>query len=607
MPICEQCGAEDAKQRCARCGASWYCSRECQRIAWKAGHKVKCVTKEAAAPSQARGTLVSTADRRSYPADPLDVAAAGAGGEEEECAVCLEGLRYAQTLPCGHRFCRKCVCGLREHGVGAAQLCPLCRGPVPDATQRLHTEACAIQVKIAAWMQRRVASRDEHVDARMLPAGLKGELRRAEQLLADALALDESNPAVHWGLAQGARMRRDMAAALRHFQRVAALQEAQPAGVVGGDGRHHPHLEVARTHYAMGAFGAALAALRKAIGAQDTAPAQALLAEVQMEAGDMVGAFAAARRATRLDGSDPDLWFLLGTVADDGAVRDYPAAERAFRRALELDPRFVDALCNLGVLLKDTQGGSQRSLAEAEALFRKALALRPTCPSGLINLGSLLARGGGPRGQQPDFGGAEALYRRCIAAHPREVMVHYNLGNLLSRQGRHAAAAACYRCVLELDGEHYDALLNLGNVLHKAGGAQNCADAESAARAAIKLRPAESAPYVVLSDICRARGDHDGCAEASRRTVELEPGNDNFWRVFAMSLFECVGPMLGRSMTNEGVDTMLGRLAEAQQAMRRAGLISGTNDRDKQFMRQAAELAGHLSTAKAESAAKQQQ
>ena len=32
-------------KNCARCSGAWYCGRDCQVAAWKAGHKLDCVSK----------------------------------------------------------------------------------------------------------------------------------------------------------------------------------------------------------------------------------------------------------------------------------------------------------------------------------------------------------------------------------------------------------------------------------------------------------------------------------------------------------------------------------------------------------------------------------
>ena len=71
---------------------------------------------------------------------------------EVECAICLDALPQPQTLPCGHRFCRGCVASMRERGAGATQVCPLCRGPMPDA-QRLCLEAMRMLTQFERWQK----------------------------------------------------------------------------------------------------------------------------------------------------------------------------------------------------------------------------------------------------------------------------------------------------------------------------------------------------------------------------------------------------------------------------------------------------------------------
>ena len=121
---------------------SWYCSLACQRKHWKAGHKHKCVKadKAEAAHAVAAPPAVSAATQSGGGAS----AAAGGGARAvaggEECAICLDALQQPQTMPCGHRFCRGCVASMRRHGAAVAQVCPLCRGAMPDA-ERLQMEA----------------------------------------------------------------------------------------------------------------------------------------------------------------------------------------------------------------------------------------------------------------------------------------------------------------------------------------------------------------------------------------------------------------------------------------------------------------------------------
>ena len=122
--FCEACGAPGAKFSCGRCSEAYYCNSACQKEAWKMGHKLKCV-KNAANAAKAPGATALAPTAAAAPRS--------GGGNEEECAICLEALQQPQTMPCGHRFCRGCVTSMQRHGAAVAQVCPLCRGAMPDA------------------------------------------------------------------------------------------------------------------------------------------------------------------------------------------------------------------------------------------------------------------------------------------------------------------------------------------------------------------------------------------------------------------------------------------------------------------------------------------
>lgn len=55
---------------------------------------------------------------------------------------------------------------------------------------------------------------------------------------------------------------------------------------------------------------------------------------------------------------------------------DFPSAEIAFRKAIEIDPKFAEAYANLGSIL-----ANQKKLADAIPAFKEAIRLQPNSPA----------------------------------------------------------------------------------------------------------------------------------------------------------------------------------------------------------------------------------
>ena len=132
-------------------------------------------------------------------------------------------------------------------------------------------------------------------------------------------------------------------------------------------------------------------------------------------------------------------------------------AERAYRGALEENPRNPDALHLLGLLAH--QAGDNRAGAD---LIRRAIAIQGGRAVYHFNLGVVLAAAG-------DAAGAENAYRSCLALAPERAEAHNNLGLLLHQRGALSEAAESFRSALAHESRHAEALANLGRVLQDLG------------------------------------------------------------------------------------------------------------------------------------------
>ena len=125
------------------------------------------------------------------------------------------------------------------------------------------------------------------------------------------------------------------------------------------------------------------------------------------------------------DTDDPEEWYNLACDLEAVSPEE---AERAYRRAIELDPEYIDALINLGHLAH-AAGRTE----EAELLFRRTIEVDPDHPVGWYNLGVALE----DRGRRKE---AVAAYLEAVRLSPGHASAHFNLSRLYEGMGAKAHA-----------------------------------------------------------------------------------------------------------------------------------------------------------------------
>jgi tetratricopeptide (TPR) repeat protein len=168
-----------------------------------------------------------------------------------------------------------------------------------------------------------------------------------------------------------------------------------------------------------------------------------------------------------------DSYYNLGTIAHEEG--DIAAAEEYYRKALAVDPDYVEAYNNLGLIIDKAHGDPQ---------------------------------------------GAIPLYEEVLRRYPDQVDALINLGNAYHALGRTAEAVACYRRVLEVDPYNSDARHNLGVVLSRSEGGRVEAPGG---------RPPAAPPPVegLLLEAGRRekQGDLEGARDVLRRALQADPVN----------------------------------------------------------------------------------
>jgi len=150
---------------------------------------------------------------------------------------------------------------------------------------------------------------------------------------------------------------------------------------------------------------------------------------------------------------------LTGAVAVAG--KDYPVAERAYRKAMELDANRPDTAAGLAHVLVASEQG-EKGIAEAEQLLANA----PRTIGAYVLLGTLHEEL-----KQPQK--AVAVYERAVVDHPENWIMNNNLAYLLSEQSSSPAeldkALELAKKAQLLDPENSAVLDTVGWIYYKMG------------------------------------------------------------------------------------------------------------------------------------------
>ncbi len=129
-------------------------------------------------------------------------------------------------------------------------------------------------------------------------------------------------------------------------------------------------------------------------------------------------------------------WFSLGSELEISSPAE---ARDAYRRAIELDPRHVEAHVNLGRLLHEAS-----ELAAARSHYLVALEHAPENVVAIFNLGVVLEDEG-------ELDGAATAYRRALTVDAQFADAHFNLARLYEHSDKQRALRhlAAYRKLTE--------------------------------------------------------------------------------------------------------------------------------------------------------------
>ena len=174
------------------------------------------------------------------------------------------------------------------------------------------------------------------------------------------------------------------------------------------------------------------------------------VAKVFAWAGKLEEAERLASQATQWMGANAESCYIRGLAA---STRGDPAASiECYRNALEINPDYVDALYNLGLLL-----ARDGRVDEAIRQFSRVLTLRPHHTQAHNNVGAALAS----RGR---LSLAVSHYRMALKIDPQNANAHYNLGLAMAVEGDTKQAVKHLRSALRAQPDHRKAREKLAKI-----------------------------------------------------------------------------------------------------------------------------------------------
>ena len=214
-----------------------------------------------------------------------------------------------------------------------------------------------------------------------------------------------------------------------------------------------------------------------------------------------------AAAACRGKPADPEAHYLAGKAAL--ALRDYPHAVSALRRATELAPHRAGFHHDLGLALREL--GEKRA---ALAAFQRAIALQHDHVPAIFHAGQLHAEMG-------EVEEARDCFTLALAFDPLSSAARIELARLLAESQGVDAAIELLREAVRKEIADVAVLCCLAELLKQKGDTR---DAVAAYRAAIERFPDDPAPLVNLGMIRLGHFGDAGEAEALfRRAAELDP------------------------------------------------------------------------------------
>ena len=137
----------------------------------------------------------------------------------------------------------------------------------------------------------------------------------------------------------------------------------------------------------------------------------------------------------------------------------------SYKKAITIEPNYLDAYYNLGFALRD-----QGDLENAIENFNKVISLNPNYVDAYNNIAVTLEK-------QGKLEEALKTYKKAIAIKPDYADAHYNMATTLEKQGKLEDAVTSYNKAISIKPDYADAYFNMASTLEVQGKLEEAIDA----------------------------------------------------------------------------------------------------------------------------------
>ena len=179
-----------------------------------------------------------------------------------------------------------------------------------------------------------------------------------------------------------------------------------------------------------------------------------------------------------------------------------------YKKAIEINPNYVNAHTNLGNVFK-TLGEKQKAID----CYEKAIKIKPNYDMPHNNLGVIFQ-------DLNQHKKAMDCYEKAIEINPNYSKSHNNLGVIFQNLGYYQKGVNCYKKAIEIDPNFIDAHYNLGGAFKKLDEYQKSIDCY---KKAIKINPNYADAHYNLGLILRELGKYQKAMDCYKNAIEINP------------------------------------------------------------------------------------